>query len=97
MTYRVFVDDNGAYMDEDARYSPGSYESLDEAVDACRAIVERSLCDLHRPGMRSEELLAAYKSWGDDPWVCVPSLEANNLPFSAWTYAEERCRALCAA
>lgn len=97
MSYTVFVDDNGAYMDADARYTAGKYGSLDAAIEACRNIVDRSLEGLHKPGMSAESLSAEYKAWGDDPWISGADVDAGNLPFSAWDYALERSKEICAA
>jgi hypothetical protein len=37
---------------------------------------------------------ASYRALGDDPFV-VPVDGAAMIEFSAWDYAEERCRAIC--
>jgi hypothetical protein len=37
--YQVIVDDNYHYMDESERYTQGSYDSAEEALEACRKIV----------------------------------------------------------
>ncbi len=40
---KVMVDDNFHHQDSDARREHGSYETLEEALAACRDIVDRSL------------------------------------------------------
>lgn len=40
MAYTVFVDENGRYRDESARYQHGVFASYDEAVAACHRVVD---------------------------------------------------------
>jgi hypothetical protein len=89
--YKVMIDDNFDYMDEDARYEHGSYDSAAEAIEVCRRIVEDDLRELYKEGMTSAELYDHYKSFGRDPFI-VALEGAERVAFSAWTYAEERCR-----
>jgi hypothetical protein len=92
MSFTVFVDDNFHYMDEDERYKLGEYETLDAALAACRGIVDEFLATNHKPGMSADELLAQYKGFGEDPFIMGAGAAS---PFSAWTYAQERCKAIC--
>ena len=94
MSYRVFVDDNFHYMDETERYSGGAFETWEEAVAHCKAIVDQWLLELYEPGMTAQQLLARYKTFGEDPFIVC---HARCPPFSAWTYAEERSQAICKA
>ena len=89
MPYTVSVDDNFDYMDEDDRYVLGTFAGEGEAVAAARALVDTFLAAHCKPGMRASELYALYTSFGEDPFI-------SGHPFSAWTYAQERCQALCA-
>ena len=41
MTYTVRVDDNYHCMDESQRYTHGEFETYDEALTACRGIVDQ--------------------------------------------------------
>jgi hypothetical protein len=91
-TYKVMIDDNFDYMNEDARYEHGSYDSAAEAIEVCRRIVEDDLRELYKEGMTSAELYDEYKLFGRDPFI-VATEGAERVAFSAWTYAEERCRA----
>ena len=85
--YTVHVDDNFNYMDEGERYVAGRYDSLEEAVAACRDIVEASLSDQYVPGMTAAELVGRYHLFGEDPWISgVPA----GIRFSAWDYADMR-------
>ena len=85
--YTVFVDDNFHYMDEDERYTLGVFATVEEAIAACRSIVDR--CLNHEPGMTAEAMFKKYAMFGEDPFI--PGVE-----FSAWTYAKERCAELAA-
>jgi hypothetical protein len=88
--YTVYVDDNFHYMDEDARYKYGAYESLEEAVRVCKAIVDACLTRGYEPGVSARKLYEGYVASGDDPFIVGPGAS-----FSAWTYARQRCEALC--
>jgi hypothetical protein len=94
--YKVLVDDNFHYMDEDERSEYGVFDSIEAAAAACRQIVDRSLQHLYKPGMTAAELYDQYTSFGDDPFI-VP-LGGGGAParFSAWGYARDRCAAICA-
>lgn len=89
--YRVLVDDNYDYMDESRRWEQGRYDTLEEAIAACKAMVDDYLRDAHKPGMSAEELERSYKMFGDDPFI--PGVDRET--FSAWTYAAERAREMC--
>jgi hypothetical protein len=91
MTYKVMVDDNYDYMDEEKRYTHGEFETLEAAIEACKRIVNEWLQSNHKPGMSADELYTGYKTYGVDPWISGD----ENKPFSAWKYAEERCVEIC--
>jgi hypothetical protein len=93
--YRVLVDDNFHYQDADERREDGIFETLSDALAACRAIVDRSLAEEHRPGISAEALYHRYTGFGEDPFIEVIEGEDAGAKFSAWDYARERCRALC--
>ena len=90
--YTIYVYDNFHYMDEDERYTLGHYDDCQTAVIACKQIVDEFLagCDMK---MTAEELFTHYKSFGEDPSIMS---DDPTCKFSAWTYAEERCRELTA-
>jgi hypothetical protein len=89
--YRVLVDDNYDYMDESRRWERGQYDTVEEAIGACKEMVDAWLQDHYRPGMTAEELEKGYKMFGDDPFVPGVDPEA----FSAWSYASQRARVIC--
>jgi hypothetical protein len=94
MKYQVLVDDNFHYLDEKERYELGRFDSAEAAVDAARRIVDDYLQSALQPGMRADQLFAAYALFGRDPFVVGAG---DDVAFSAFEYARERCRALCAA
>lgn len=91
--FQVLVDDNLHFMDESERYTFGTFKSLQEAVQAAQQIVDEYLASAYSPGMQPSDLLASYKAFGEDPFIV--SDDAESVDFSAWTYAESRCNALC--
>jgi hypothetical protein len=92
MTYTVIVDDNYHYMDKDKRYTHGEFETLEAAVEAAKRIVDDGLLNDYEPGMSASTLYTRYKMFGEDPWVSG----SGDSHFSAWKYAEARCKIICA-
>lgn len=90
-TFKVFIDDNSHYMDETYRDFYGEYDSCEEAITVCKALVDESLRVNFKEGMTAEELFKQYTTFGEDPFV--PS--NGECPFSAWNYARERCEEIC--
>jgi hypothetical protein len=89
--YRVLVDDNYDYMDESRRWERGQYDTVEEAIGACKAMVDAWLQEHYKPGMTAEELEKGFKMFGDDPFV--PGVAPET--FSAWRYASRRAREIC--
>ncbi|MBV8097808.1 MAG: hypothetical protein JOZ31_01490 [Verrucomicrobia bacterium] len=85
MSHQFFVDDNFQYTDEEHRYLLGEFETLEEAVAACKKVVDRCLEDDHKPGMRADELMKLYCLFGDDPFIME-----SGVHFSARDYAGKR-------
>ena len=52
-----------------SRYTHGQYDSAEAAVAAAKAIVDRSLLFIYRPGMTADELYDHYTDFGDDPFI----------------------------
>ncbi len=82
--YKVLVDDNFHFAEEGPRLEHGTFDTAEEAITACRNIVDTVLCDNHRPGMSAAELY--YR----DPFIIVLDASAPPAPFSGWDYARER-------
>ena len=85
MSYKVLVDDNFHYMDTDARYTLGEFDTSEAAIAACKEIVDEFLRQSYKPSMTAEELYNSYVGFGEDPFI------EHGAHFSAWTYAKERC------
>jgi hypothetical protein len=88
--YKVMVDDNFDYMDEDKRYEHGVFLTAEEAISACKRIVDSNLDGFVKPGMTASELYDTYTSFGDDPFIVCLKPDDEPVHFSAWKYAEER-------
>ncbi|MFZ0716837.1 hypothetical protein [Mycobacterium sp.] len=98
MAFEVLVDDNFHAYDESERYSHGLYDTLEEAIAVCRAIVDRDLANQYEPGMTADRLYQRYTSFGDDPWIKDtehPGGPSPRAPFSAWSYAEQQSVEMC--
>jgi hypothetical protein len=91
--YKIMVDDNFHYMEEDERWEYGIFASAEEALDACRRLVDEALIGAYRDGATAEQLFVHYTSFGDDPFI-VALDDAEKVDFSAWTYAKERAAEL---
>jgi hypothetical protein len=91
--YRVFVDDNFHFRDEDERYEIGVFGTVDEAIAACKRIVDRYL-EPAKPGTTAAALYADYVAFGEDPYIKPVDPAAARVTFSAWDYAKERCQVL---
>jgi hypothetical protein len=81
----VYVDDNFHHMDESYRYRAGEYNTLEEAIEACKIITENSMDGVYLPNISVEELIRRYRFFGEDPWIYS---EQKGIHFSAWTYVE---------
>jgi hypothetical protein len=96
MSFKVMVEDNFHYMDPDERYLLGEYETLEIAISACKSVVDSSLKHEYKPGMTADELFSRYKSFGEDPWVAgTQAQREEDVPFSGWKYAKQRCEEIC--
>ena len=93
--FHVRVDDNYHFMDEAERYALGAYASLEAAVAAAQALVDRDVLAAYRPGVTAAQLYEQYTAFGPDPFIVPP--EGVAVAFSAWAYARGRCEALCGA
>ena len=85
--WMVYVDDNFNFMREDERWLYGTFDTYEDAVSACKAIVDACLPD--DSSKSADELMSEYGSFGDDPFIVGPPAEPK---FSAWEYARLRCK-----
>jgi|HubBroStandDraft_6_1064221.scaffolds.fasta_scaffold881398_2 hypothetical protein len=93
--YKVMIDDDFHYMDEDERAEHGTFTTAAEALDACHRLVDQSLVTEYKAGATAEQLYERYTSFGDDPFI-VALGDAAKVEFSAHAYARERTRELTA-
>ncbi|MGO9124912.1 MAG: hypothetical protein ACLP6G_08475 [Terriglobales bacterium] len=89
--YSVYVDDNYHYMDESERYKLGDFATLDEAIAACKRMVDGFLKNEIRLATTAEKRYAQYTGFGPDPFIVTDDPNAGHPPFSAWSYAKEQC------
>ena len=94
--YKVMVDDNFHYMEEDEGWELGTFATVEEATANCRTLVDQSLVESYRPGMTPAQLYDHYTSFGDEPSIMAPS-GAPKVIFSARDYARSRVEEVCAA
>jgi hypothetical protein len=98
MSYRVLVDDNLHYLDENYRRSLGEFPTYSEALAVCQELVDRFLGHEYVPGMTERALYFRYMMFGQDPFIAEGPGEPASAPgFSAWDYAKVRCSELCGA
>jgi hypothetical protein len=93
--YKVLIDDNYHFMDESERIQHGVFATADEAIAACKRIVDECLKPMLQPGMTAMALYEQYKGFGDDPFIMAVDPNDAPLTFSAWQYAKEGCEVLC--
>ncbi len=79
-------------MDESERYELGEFDRLEEAIAACKEIVDEFLNSNYNSGMTTDELLAQYALYGEDPFIIGGD---ETVPFSAREYAAERVKEIC--
>jgi hypothetical protein len=91
-TYSVYVDDNYHYMDEEARYKLGDFTTLEEAVAACKRVVDHFLKVEVPLDITAAERYEQYTGFGPDPFIVTDDTGAGSPPFSAWSYTKERCQ-----
>ena len=92
--FKVQVNDNSYYMDEGERTDHGVFANANEAVAACKEIVDDDLNAMWKPGMTAKELYRLYVAFGPDPFVVPLNPSDPDVNFSAWTYAKGRCKEL---
>ncbi len=81
-------------MDESERTDHGVFANADEAVAACKEIVDDELNTMWKPGTTAKELYKLYIEFGPDPFVVPLNPKDAAVEFSAWTYAKEQCEHL---
>jgi hypothetical protein len=91
-TYTVYVDDNYRLPPDDERYKLGDFATLDEAVAACKRMVDHFLrVEVSSDGTAAEQY-ERYTHFGPDPFIVTDDPDVGHPPFSAWSYAKQRCQ-----
>ncbi|PJG53072.1 hypothetical protein CVM73_22075 [Bradyrhizobium forestalis] len=96
MGYQVLIDDNFHYQDESERVKHGVFGTPEEAIAACRSIVDEYLIDAFKPGMTADALFESYTLFGEDPFIIPDNPADASAKFSAWDYARQRCSEIAA-
>ena len=84
--YKVMVDDNFHYMDEDERYELGTKKRLQRATTIDDDLRESAKGKNYTP----DELYDYYVSFGSDPFIVALDSQDGQPSFSAWNCAKER-------
>ncbi|MGB7549891.1 MAG: hypothetical protein WBM14_19320 [Terracidiphilus sp.] len=90
-TYAVFVDDNFSLPPDEERYKLGDFTSLDEAIEACKGMVDAFLKNETSLDSPAAERYEQYTHFGPDPFIVTDDPEAGHPPFSSWSYAANQC------
>jgi hypothetical protein len=70
------------------------FATADEAIAACKLIVDECLKPMLTPGMTAAALYEQYTGFGDDPFIMPVNPDDAPVAFSAWDYANEQCQLL---
>jgi hypothetical protein len=79
-------------MDESERADHGVFADADEAVAACKKIVDDDLDAMWKPGTTARELYRLFLGFGPDPFVEALDPKDPDVEFSAVCYAKQRCK-----
>src|SRR4051794_29448207 len=87
-TYSVVVSDNFHHMDEGESYKLGEFATCEEAVSACKRVVDGFLNGYVGQGKTIAQLWELYTTFGDDAFIVTSD---SGCRFSGWEYARQRC------
>ena len=76
---RVLMNENARYMDESERSDHGVFANADEAIAACKAMVDDELNTMWKPGTTANELYELYIAFGSDPSSCPSTRKIRRL------------------
>lgn len=88
--YTVRILDNFHFMDESEEYNSGTFNTYEEAVSKCKAILDDFLESAYRPGDTAEQLYGTYVHYGETPIIWGP----ESGSFDSNEYAKERSRVI---
>ncbi|HVS04518.1 MAG TPA: hypothetical protein VMT16_17275 [Thermoanaerobaculia bacterium] len=92
--FEVWVNQPFHLSGEGEQYRIGGFATCAAACDACRRVIEEFLESHAGPLADAKALFAAWGDSGPEPWVKVCG--GGECPFSAATYARQRCDAIYA-
>lgn len=78
--YKVKIDDNYHYMDQNEQYVDSVHSSLENAIKRCKEITIRSLKNFYKEGIAPEKMSAQWAMFGVDPFITGAE---KSTPFSA--------------
>ncbi len=81
-------------MDDGDRYELGTFSTIEEAIVACKRIVDADLTELAERNVTADKLYDLYVSFGRDPFIVALDSKDDRPSFSAWDYAKERSQVL---
>ncbi len=82
--FTVYIDDVFNLYDTDCRRKHGEYQTYEEAVGACKKLIDDFIEDHAKNG--EDELHRCHYFWGKDPWV---SPEPPGKHFSSSQYFQD--------
>ena len=80
-TYKVWIDDNFHFMNEDERVFNGEFDTPTQAIVACQKIVNANIESITEQETDPDKAYESYICFGDDPWI-------EDVEFSASEYAK---------
>ena len=86
-TYKVWIDDNFHFMNEDERIFHGEFDTPTQAIVACQKIVDANIKSITENEIDPNKAYESYVCFGDDPWI-------EGLDFSAFEYAKIKIKEL---
>jgi hypothetical protein len=95
--FRVVSYDNNYHMDQSESTDHNVFATAQQAVAACKAIVDDDLSAMWKPGTSARELYELYLAYGQDAFVMPVKPNGPEVEFSASRYAKEKSRDLVRA
>lgn len=86
--YKVIIDENFHFMDENERYRSGGYQTFEDAVNKCKQILDEFLTDAKSVNDTPESLYMTWRMYGENPFVVGGKTSEK---FIASEYVENRC------
>jgi len=75
----------------------GEFATQDEAVAACKRVIDEFLAREHKPGMTAVRLFSHYQNFGESPFIFGEAGHTMDArAFNHLQYARSRCDEICA-